>query len=244
MAEKIDPFAIHADLKTQGFSLLPSFDFVQTKQIELHFYSFPVHRDAHVPQTARNRNDPQPIPRELCRDSECVCVPTFAAITAPHIFERALSLTDVAASYLECDPPVMYSANAFWTRPGPAGTRPDIQEMHRDLDDTRFLAMFVFLTDVADDGDGPQDLTGPDGVVRTIRGFAGTCFLADTSRDHRGRKPWQRERGLAWVRWGVSPRPPANEWDKIEPIPAAALGPGRYPSDPRLRESIKLLVKG
>ena len=198
-----------------------------------------VYVDAHVPETARMRGDAL---RTRMHPTECFCVPTADAVVAPHLLETALSLTDVAAAYLARDPPVMYSANAFWTRPGPEAVRADIQAYHRDTDDEHFLAMFVYLTDVLDDAGGPQDLEGPDGMVRTIFGPAGTVFLADTSRLHRGRKPTKGERGIAWVRWGISERPAANAWDKIEPIAASALG-DRYPADPRLRKSIELLVR-
>jgi len=59
---------------------------------------------------------------------------------------------------------------------------------------------------------------------------------------HRGRKPVSGERGLMWFRWGVSERPPANLWDKNEPIPAAALG-SRYPAEARLQASIRLIAR-
>ncbi len=202
--------------------------------------SRPVYANAHVPQTARNRGE-EPVSRSQASWFECVCVHTDDAILAPHLLEKALSLIDLAAAYVKRDPPVTYSANAFWTRPGKAAPRGDIQEFHCDVDDKSFLAMFVYLTDVLRDEDGPHDLTGPLGDVSTIRGPAGTVFLADTSRPHRGRKPQAAERGIAWVRWGVSDRPAANEWDHIEPIVASRLG-ARYPSDPRLRESIRLLA--
>lgn len=236
----MDNAAIVDRLRTQGFAVLGAFLTREIEAIREYLFSRPVYLDAHVPQTARNLGH-YPVPRSISGASECICVETWDAILAPYMLERALALTDVAAGYLGRDPPVCYSANAFWTRPGPASTRPDIQEFHQDKDDVRFLAMFVYLTNVFTDDDGPQDLFGPDGGMRTIYGQAGTVFLADTSRDHRGRKPTTGERGLAWFRWGISDRPPANEWDKIEPIAAADLG-DRYPSDPRLRQSIKLLA--
>lgn len=227
-------------LRNKGFVILESLTPVQMAETNAFLLSRPVYFDAHVPQTARNRGAGQ-VDRKTAAASECVCVHTSDAIVAPHLFERAIAATDIASEYLGRDPAVCYSANVFWTRPGAAAIREDIQAFHVDKDDERFLAMFIYLSDVLTDDQGPQDLEGPDGIYRTIRGPAGTVFLADTSRQHRGRKPKNGERGLAWWRWGVSDNPPAGVWDKIEPIPSAALG-GRYPSDLRLRESIKLLV--
>jgi hypothetical protein len=235
-------------LRKQGFAVLDPLTPDDFRELDGYLRSLPVYLDAHVPATAHNRRDAGinvipniPVPRSQSGASECVCIPTSDAIRAPFLFERALALTDIAAAYLGRDPPVCYSANAFWTRPGPASTRPDIQEFHVDTDDDRFLVMFVYLSHVFDDADGPQDLYGPGDVLYTIRGQAGTVFLADTSRLHRGRKPTSGERGIAWFRWGVSDRPPANVWDRVEPIPVADMG-GRYPDDLRLRESMRLLV--
>lgn len=230
------------ELRAQGFTLLDPLTAEQVAETNAFLLSRPVYVDAHVPQTSRNaRGADVTVPREQAAASECVCVATADAIVAPHVFELGLAATALAGAYLGRDPPVAYSANAFWTRAGAGGTRPDIQEFHRDTDDERFLAMFVYLTDVSGEDGGPQDLHGPDDVVRTIFGPAGTVFLADTSRLHRGRKPAAGERGIAWYRWGVSDRPPAGVWDKVEPVPAAALGV-RYPADPWLQESAKLLV--
>jgi hypothetical protein len=199
-----------------------------------------VHANAHVPQTGRTRNDPM-VPREdaIALGSECFCTSMNGAILTPHLLETALAHTDLVAAYLGCDPPVMYSINVFWTRPGPAAARKDIQEFHRDKDDERFVTMFVFLTDVFEDG--AQDIEGPDGVIRGITGPAGATFLSDTSRQHRGRKPTRGERGIAWVRWGVSDPPAAYVWDGNEPVSASELG-DRYPEDQRLRESMRLIA--
>lgn len=223
-----------------GCAFVYPLDCRQVREINDYFQAKPIYPDAHVPQTARNAGRTT-VDRSHAPDTECFCVHTDDAIRAPFLLERALELTDVAAGYLGVDPPVLYSANAFWTRPGPNPTRPDIQEFHRDYDDVRFLALFVLLTDT-DKEEGAQELEGPDGVVRQIHGPAGTCFLADTSRRHRGLKPRHRERGIVWFRWGISEYPPANRWDHIEPVCREQLG-DRYPVDPRLQRSVRLLVQ-
>lgn len=226
-------------LRTVGYAFLSSLLPTEVDILNSYFLACPVFVDAHVPQTARNRGDYSAHWRDKI-NVECCCVHTDDAIRAPYLFERALALTDLAAEYLSVSVPVLYSANAFWTRPDPKPSRPDIQELHTDQDDVRFLAMFTMLTRTTKD-EGAQELEGPDGVVRSISGEAGTMFLADTSRRHRGLKPRYCERGIHWFRWGVSEYPPANRWDKIEPINHKVLG-RRYPSDPKLQRSVRLLV--
>jgi hypothetical protein len=230
------------DLRTQGFTVLEPLSPAQIAETNDYLLGQTVYLDAHVPQTARNRDGRDVLwPRQEVAHSECVCVTTATAIMAPHLFERGIRATDVAGAYLDRNPPIAYSMNAFYTRPGTAAVRKDIQDFHRDADDVRFLAMFVYLNDVLNDDAGPHDLIGPDGVSRTVVGPAGTVFLADTSLPHRGRKPTSGERGMAWYRYGVSDRPAANVWDKIEPVRAEAML-GRLPPDGPLRDSIRLLV--
>jgi hypothetical protein len=234
-------------LRSTGLCIVEPFTLTEIAEINAYLFAQPVFYDAHVPQTSRNRGEFDPIQRDDPRAvaSECVCVHNDHVLLAPHLLERALSYTDVAAAYLECDPPWLYSANCFWSRPGAAPLRDDIQEFHKDYDDKKFVALFVFLTDVLRDADGPHDLFGPDGEERTVRGPAGTVFLADTSRMHRGRKPTTHERGFCWYRWGVTEHPGddhAYVWDHLAPIDKALLG-DRYPVDPRLQDSIKLLAR-
>jgi hypothetical protein len=234
--------SVMSDLEKVGFSIVEPLTPQQIAETNAYLMSRPVYVDCHVPVHAWfHRNDKFRWPREKTRRSECVCISVEDSILMPNFLERGLALTGIAAEWLGRDPPVTYSINSFWTRPGNGGSRDDIQAFHRDIDDDKFLALFLYLTDVLCAADGPHELEGPDGVVRPVYGPAGTLFVANTMLPHRGRKPISHERGIAWYRWGISDRPAANEWDKIEPIVAAKLG-GRYPSDPRLMESIKLLV--
>lgn len=229
------------ELRATGLARLPvRLTRAEVADVGAWFSRRPAYLDAHVPQTARNRGHGPS--GEVPPECECWCAETADAIMAPHLFEFGLSCTDLAARFLARDPPVAYSMNAFWTRPGPTPPRRDIQEFHVDADDERFLALFFCLSDVLDDADGPFEVEGPDGAVRRVAGPAGTAFLADTRLPHRGPKPTRGVRGVAWYRWGVSDRPPANVWDSIEPVPIEAFG-ARYPVDPRLRESVRLLVR-
>jgi len=167
-------------------------------------------------------------------------------LRAPHFFEFAAGLTPVAAEYLESRP-LLYSVNAFTTYPLNGPPNPDIQDWHRDRDDVRFLALFVYLTDVLHPLAGAhlfQQGThqgAAEGPVRTVLGPAGTAFLADTRGIHMGIRPVAQPRTMAWARWGVSDPPASYQWDKQRPCSKYVLG-DRYPNDKGARESIRLVV--
>jgi hypothetical protein len=159
-----------------------------------------------------------------------------SVVTAPHFFEWALKLTDVAGFYMG-EYPRMYSCNAFWTRPGPSENNPHIQVWHRDRDDRKFVALFLYGTDVLTEEDGPHlfaknshrfndgqnrspNQTEP---IHRVFGPAGTMFMANTAGLHMGIKPKSHERLLAWARWCVSPEPYSYKFDKLKPVPASKL---------------------
>jgi hypothetical protein len=168
-------------------------------------------------------------------------------LRAPHFFEFALKQTSIVRKYLGQEP-LLYSVNAFTTYPIDGPMNPDIQEWHRDKDDVRFVALFVYLTDVLIPEDGAHlfkletHRTTEDGPVETMLGSAGTAFLADTRGLHMGIRPTIRPRTMVWARWGVSDPPASYVWDKQAPVDKAVLG-ARYPADKTLQESIRLVVQ-
>jgi hypothetical protein len=162
-------------------------------------------------------------------------------LTAPRLLEVALALTDDVGRYLG-RPPLLYSVNAFTTYPISGPLNPDIQEWHVDKDDVRFVALFVYLTDVLREEDGAHQFQVSDGRHMTVLGPAGMAFLADTSHLHRGLRPLQKNRTMAWARWCVTDPPASYLWDGQRPSDRAVLG-SRYPSDKRLQESIRLVVQ-
>lgn len=224
---------IVGQLHAEGHAKVGQLAAEQIAEVVAHLRSRTAYPDCHVRFSAG-------APGTFARyaDRPVVCHHHYDVLTAPHLLELALGLTDVAAAWLGRDPPVMYSCNAFWTRPAGA-VRPDIQAFHTDPDDTKFLPLFVLLTDVTED-DGAQEIE-VDGQVRRIFGSAGTAFLSNTMLRHRGLQPRERERGIVWFRWGVSDKPWVYDHDQLSPVPQAWLG-DRYPADPRLRQSIRLLA--
>lgn len=180
-------------------------------------------------------------------DDATTCWSMADVLAAPHLLEFALAHTWEAGTYLG-RAPRMYSVNAFETRPAAGALNPDIQEFHRDRDDVRFLALFVYLTDVLTPEQGAHEFqrgthTGAgSGEVEVLCGVAGTAFLADTSGLHRGLRPSTGPRVLAWARWGVSDLPASYDYDVLSPVPREALGK-RYPEDAALRASLMLVAR-
>lgn len=177
-----------------------------------------------------------------CHDMETV-------VLAPHIWDLAISLLPTAAAYLGA-PPRLYSMNAFWTRASDVVPRLDLQTFHRDKDDERFLALFVYGTDVLVEADGPHRfILGshdserlPSEFAPPVYGPAGTAFLADTRGLHMGVKPTSTEpRLIIWARWGVSDRPWSYDNDRLAPMDARLLG-ARYPADAATRDLVRLVA--
>jgi len=190
--------------------------------------------------------------RPVHADSTVWCWHMHDVLRAPHFLEFALQFNDVAEEYLQQEP-VLYSLNAFTTFPSNKPLSKDIQELHRDRDDVRFLALFMYHdTYVLTEQDGPHKfMLGSHGgrtpqrpQVATIYGHPGCAFLADTSGLHYGARPTGlRSRSILWARWGVSDPPASYTWDKLSPIPAEELGTRFTALDARTRRIVRLVVK-
>jgi len=168
-------------------------------------------------------------------------------LRAPHFVEFVLGLTAAAKAYLG-QVPLLYSVNAFTTYPIAGPMNPDIQDWHRDKDDVRFVALFVYLTDVREMTDGAHLFKlrthhgAGDGPQWAVFGAAGTAFLADTRGLHMGVRPTEKPRTMAWARWCVSDPPASYRWDKQQPCPREVMG-ARYPADPAVQASMRLVVQ-
>ena len=185
--------------------------------------------------------------RKPYNGGDVACWGMDSLLAAPHFFEWALTFTDLASAYLE-RPARMYSVNVFETYPSTNRLNPDIQEFHHDKDDVRFLALFVYLTDVNTPEDGAHQYQLGTHRSKESRGVVdfygpkGTAFLSDGHGQHRGIRPTENSRVIAWARWGVSDPPASYLWDRMKPVSKDVLG-DRYPTDPALRDSIRLVVQ-
>lgn len=167
-------------------------------------------------------------------------------ISAPGVLETALAWTPLAGAYLESDP-LLYSVNAFTMYPSAGPTSPDTQEFHRDKDDHRFLALFVYLTDVLTPEAGAHQFQRGThkgfntGTVETVTGPAGTMFFSDGRGLHRGIRPTSSPRTILWIRWGVTDPPASYQWCGLKPIDKSLVG-DRYPTDAVLQRQIRLVL--
>ncbi len=186
--------------------------------------------------------------RPVHAESDVTCWGLESVITAPILWELALTLTPIAGEYLQQDP-ICYSIHAFTTFPSSRPLHTGIQAWHRDQDDEKFVGLFVYLTDVQTKPDGPHQFQigthrggTPFDLTWAALGPAGTTFLADTSGLHRGLRPTTKSRTLAWIRWGISQPPNAYLVDRTVPVDRRLLG-DRYPADPRLQRAVSWLVR-
>jgi hypothetical protein len=138
---------------------------------------------------------------------------------------NAVPVLDLAARYLGCKP-TLSSLGIRWSLPG-GRTPSDIQHFHRDVDDWRFIKVFVYLTDVAENG-GPhtyvvgshrttgrmrvraydrEDVSRRYGAqnVQAITGPAGTSFVADTYGIHMGSVPAEQPRLILQAQYSLLP---------------------------------------
>lgn len=143
----------------------------------------------------------------------------------------------VAESYLRCRA-TLSSIGIRWSFPN--GAPSDVNALHRDPDDWRFVKVFVYLTDVDTDS-GPHlyvlgshrtrgrlfarpyaaeelDRHYPSDAFHQVIGKAGTSFIADTYGIHKGMIPSKRPRLMLMMQYSVL----QNYALQYEPVALAA----------------------
>jgi hypothetical protein len=93
---------------------------------------------------------------EVRRTSHYGCYGRDHVLRCPHLIEIANDphLLQIAEAYLGC-PPTIYSLNAWWSFAQSQSAARYSQSLHRDIEDLRFVTLFIYLTHV-DDGNGPH----------------------------------------------------------------------------------------
>lgn len=179
--------------------------------------------------------------------------PPEAVVSAPHVIALANDpfILAIVENLFGCKPTIGYLA-AWWSFKGHAeGEQAEL--FHRDVDDWRFLKLFIYLTDV-DGAAGPHvyvpgsqtvpkllrigrysdaAVTAAFGVdvVHRFEGPRGTAFLEDTFGLHRGLPPRNRNRLVLQVVYSLGELPygPRRPFDARELGPDALAHCGRDP---------------
>jgi hypothetical protein len=148
-------------------------------------------------------------------------------VNCPGLLElvNAPEMLRIVEAYLGCKP-TLSSLGVRWSLPA-VGDVAHFQRFHRDVDDWRFLKLFVYLTDV-DSESGPHcyvcrshrrafsvrahayrpgEVEARYGAenLKTIPGPPGTTFLADTLGVHRGGVVRERGRLILQAQYSILP---------------------------------------
>ena len=136
-------------------------------------------------------------------------------------------LLDTVAQFLGCKPTIAYMAS-WWSYPTEMGAQ-QAEYFHRDVDDWRFVKLFVYLTDVGP-RNGPhiyvtqssrsdrlrrigrfsnEEVEEAFGVqnVKTVTGEAGDAFLEDTFGVHKGQPVVEGHRLIFQVVYSIFEQP-------------------------------------
>jgi len=160
-----------AELKTNGIVRLDvKLTEIQLLEIVSYLSAIPVF-GGHVPAQSDG------IRRYLDHGAKAFPFGSYALediVQCPHLLELAFmpEVLSLTSAYLGCTATI-YSMNSWWSFPATA--RAMTQDYHRDVDDFKFLALFIYLTDVRGGSAGGQhqfivQTHDEDQVVRLLGG--------------------------------------------------------------------------
>lgn len=207
---------IMADLRRDGIAMLSPVEVSKIDEIAAYFRGQPVQ----LP-------DGTEAPLEPEANAPMAAYALHRIVECPGLLDllNASPLLRIASDYLGCTP-TLSSLGVRWSFPN-SGTLVRTQSFHRDIDDWRFLKLFIYLTDVDEDS-GPHSYVrtshassfgwrarayaegelkrrfGPDKIA-TITGPRGTAFVADTIGVHRGLPPTTRPRLVLQAQYSLLP---------------------------------------
>lgn len=145
----------------------------------------------------------------------------------PEIIALANSekLLKIAGSFLGCKPTIS-NLQIWWSFPGHSEAE-QAEKFHRDVDDWKFLKLFIYLTDVDEDS-GPhvyvqkssksnrrlpikrytdleiENIFGQDNVIQFLA-KKGEGFLEDTFGFHKGQLAKSKKRLLLQIQYSINP---------------------------------------
>jgi hypothetical protein len=246
LVEELDRegFVMLDDLVTPGMAL----------KMREHFRSSVVH-SPYVYNSPRLLIDDPNLP-----DSHFFIHDDQTVLSCPHALEIANNPKILAAMEAElgCKPTIGYMT-AWWSVPTADGIALHAENFHRDVDDVKFIKLFVYLTDV-DLENGPHDFIrgshadprlprirrytdkemwdtfGNNALVR-FTGKAGTAFLENTYGMHRGLHVRSGRRLMFQIIYTVL----RSAYGPARPYPAAVATPTSFPIDPYInRQYLRL----
>ena len=234
---------VAADMKSSGFAMVS--DIIPVAAVSTL-------RDYFAKQMAKSPYHPE-FPAFLPPENppagiHVAFVPNDIVARAPMIYDiiNHPVLLAAVAKVLGGKPTIGYMA-AWWSLPANDGKAMHAENYHRDVDDWRFVKLFVYLTDV-DDESGPHifvpgshnadKLTdirrytedevfaafGRD-CEKRFTGPAGTAFLENTYGFHRGLPPLRRPRLAISVTYCIESVPYGPK------TPVATIGEGGVPAN-------------
>jgi hypothetical protein len=164
---------------------------------------------------------------DLPRGTACAHYPLSTVLECPELLAlvNAPPVLRLAEAYLGCKP-TLSSLGVRWSFPG-RGEAARYQAFHRDVDDWRFLKLFIYLSDVEQDcgphiyvrgshrrrfgfsarSYGLEEIAARFGAdsLRTVTGPAGSVFIADTLGVHCGAPPTGRSRLMLQAQYSILP---------------------------------------
>jgi len=168
------------DLRKKGFVKLPlTLPQATSDAVKSYLAAEQVHKGPHV---FSFDGKPRPLD-EVRADYSLAGYRSDQILMAPHLLDvfNDPRLVDLIEEYLGCVP-TLYSLNGWWSFPA---NRPELiysQYFHRDIDDWRFLTLFLYLSDV-DESTGPHQLIPGS---HTLRGMQDLIYNARAERRNVG----------------------------------------------------------
>jgi hypothetical protein len=241
-----DSSQVAVELEREGFALLD--DLVTPElaaEMREHFHRQPVYAP-YIP------NSPRVLIDEAGQfDSHVLWYDDLAVLSCPHALDIANhpKVLSVMEAVLGCKPTIGYMT-AWWSIPTADGIPRHAENFHRDVDDLKFIKLFVYLTNVGTENGPHEYIRGSHGDQRLSRirrhtdeeiretfgadrlvsftGPAGRAFLENTYGMHRGQPVHAGRRLIFQVVYSLLPL----VYGPARPYPAAVAAPTATVLDP------------
>jgi hypothetical protein len=191
------------DLRETGYSVVENFLSPEEVKNIVEFTSNIKGYKFHTPNRAYDKT-----PKKFDKDLDWnVCAYKMNHLMHNSQILNMITRPDIVATiqeYIGCLPTIT-SVSAWWSKY--TGETFHTQNVHRDYDDFKFVAFFIYLTDT-DENTGPhvyysKTHNGSDDMSdkKIVTGKAGTAIFGDTYALHHGNPLNEGQRLLFWTRY-------------------------------------------